>query len=85
MLGTKEYYDMAAAEWAKRGYAEDAEHECLRDFLNMIPKGGKILDLCCSAGYESKRITDLGYEAVGIDFSGESIKIARQKNPDILF
>lgn len=54
MLGTMEYYDKAAAEWAERGY-------------------------------ESKRIADLGYEAVGIDFSEESLKIARQKNPTIAF
>lgn len=43
------------------------------------------MDLCCGAGYESRRIADLGYEAVGIDFSEESIKIARQKNPSISF
>lgn len=85
MLGTMEYYDRAAAEWAERGYAQDSELECLRDFLNMLPKGSKILDLCCGAGYESKRILNLGYDAVGIDFSRESIKIARQENPTIVF
>ena len=85
MFGTLEYYDKAAAEWAERGYAQDSELECLRDFLNMLPGGARVLDLCCGAGYESKRIVDLGYEAVGIDFSGESIKIARQKNPAISF
>ena len=85
MFGTLEYYDKAAAEWAARGYAQGSELECLRDFLNMLPRGAKVLDLCCGAGYESKRIVDLGYEAVGIDFSGESIKIARQKNPAISF
>lgn len=85
MLGTMDYYDKAAAEWAERGYAPDAEVECLRDFLKMLPKRARILDLCCGAGYESKRIVELGYEAVGIDFSEESLKIARQKNPDISF
>ncbi|MDE5892477.1 MAG: class I SAM-dependent methyltransferase, partial [Acetatifactor sp.] len=35
--------------------------------------------------YESRRIADLGYEAVGIDFSAESLEIARQKNPTISF
>lgn len=85
MFGTMEYYDRAAEEWAERGYAQDAEVECLRDFLRMIPEGGRVLDLCCGAGYESRRVADLGYEAVGVDFSEESIKIARQRNPDISF
>lgn len=85
MLGTMDYYDKAAAEWAERGYAQDSELECLRDFLNMLPEGARVLDLCCGAGYESRRIADLGYEAVGIDFSEESLKIARQKNPAISF
>lgn len=85
MFGTMEYYDKKAAEWAERGYAPEAEMECLREFLSMLPEGARVLDLCCGAGYESRRIADLGYEAVGIDFSEESIKIARHKNPAISF
>ena len=85
LFGTMEYYDSTATEWAERGYARGAELECLRDFLNMLPKGARILDLCCGAGYESKRIVNYGYEAVGIDFSRESIKIAKQENPTIPF
>lgn len=56
-----------------------------RRVLQMIPKGGRVLDLCCGAGYESRRVADLGYEAVGVDFSEESVKIARQRNPDLSF
>lgn len=85
MKGTSEYYDKTAVQWAEQGYAGDSELECLPDFLNTLPRGARVLDLCCGAGYETKRIADLGYEAVGIDFSGESIKIARQKNPALSF
>lgn len=85
MLGTMEYYDKSAAEWAERGYAQDSELECLRDFLDMLPGEARILDLCCGAGYESQRIVNYGYEALGIDFSEKSLMIARQKNPSIAF
>lgn len=34
--GTMEYYDKSAVEWAERGYAQDAELECLKDFLDML-------------------------------------------------
>lgn len=85
MLGTVEYYDKTAAQWAERGYAPEAELECLREFLDMLPSGARVLDLCCGAGYETGRIAGLGYEAVGIDFSEESLKIAREKNPAIPF
>lgn len=80
-----EYYDNFAAEWAERGYAQDSELECLRDFLDMLPDEARILDLCCGTGYESRRIANYGYEVVGIDFSGKSLMIARQKNPSITF
>lgn len=85
MNGTMEYYDKAAQEWAQRGYAPDARMESLYAFLDTLPKGARVLDLCCGAGYETGRIAAYGYEALGIDFSKESIRIARQKNPGIPF
>lgn len=85
MRGTMDYYDKTALEWAQRGYAEDGELICLRDFLRMLPRGTRVLDLCCGAGYECRRMKDLGYEAVGVDFSGQSLRIARERNPDIPF
>ena len=85
MLGTVEYYDKTAARWAERGYAQGAELECLKEFLSMLPRGARVLDLCCGAGYETGRIAASGYEAVGIDLSGESLQIAREKNPAIPF
>lgn len=44
-----------------------------------------MLDLCCGTGYESFRLRRRGFEPVGLDFSGESLAIAREKNPDVLF
>lgn len=85
MLGTEAYYDKTAAQWAERGYAGDAEPPCLRRFLGLLPPGGRVLDLCCGAGYESWRVRELGFEAVGLDLSAGSLAIARERNPDIPF
>lgn len=85
MYGTEAYYDKTAAQWAENGYQEDGELACLGEFLAMLPEGGRVLDLCCGAGYESGRVKQRGFGVVGIDFSGESLRIARERNPQIPF
>lgn len=57
----------------------------MMDFVNQLDKGSRFLDLCCGAGYNSRHIQNSGYEVVGIDFSEESLLIAREKNPAITF
>ena len=85
MNGTKEYYDMTAQEWAERGYTEESEEPSLDEFLALLPPGSRVLDLCCGTGYDCKRLRERGYEVVGIDLSGDCIKLAQMKNPDIPF
>lgn len=85
MLGTAAYYDKTAAQWADRGYAQDGAIPCLGAFLSLLPPGGRVLDLCCGAGYESQRVRRLGFEAAGLDISAASLAIARERNPDIPF
>lgn len=85
MRGLREYYDKTAAEWAENGYGDDGYLVCQKEFLSLLPSGGRVLDLCCGAGYESGRVSVQGFDVVGIDFSGESLKIARERNPDIPF
>ena|GEM_PF-3107443 len=43
------------------------------------------MDLCYGVGYEFQRLHTCGYDVVGIDFSEESLRIAREKNPAITF
>lgn len=83
--GTKDFYNKTASDWAEKGYRPEGEVVCLKEFLADLNKECKVLDLCCGCGYESQRIKKYGYEVVGIDFSGESLKIAREKNPEIMF
>lgn len=85
MLGCKEFYDKTAASWAERGYPDEAEPVCMEEFCALLPEGGRVLDLCCGAGYESFRLRRRGFKPVGLDFSGESLNIARARNPEISF
>lgn len=85
MKNTADFYNATALDWAKSGYSDEAEIPALLDFAKRYPSGSRFLDLCCGCGYDSARIHALGYEVVGIDFSEESLKIAKERSPDILF
>ena len=85
MKGVREYYDKTAAEWAANGYGDQAYLPCLDEFLSLLPPGGRVLDLCCGAGYETGRIRERGFDALGLDFSGGSLEIARERNPGLPF
>lgn len=57
----------------------------LTEFIKQLPQNPRILDLCCGAGYESMRMDRLGADVTGLDFSEESIRIAKELNPNIKF
>ncbi len=85
MKSIKDYYNKTCSKWAEEWYPKDDMLLYLKHFINKLPKYPKILDLCCGAGYESMRMNNLGAKVIGLDFSEESIKIAKEKNPDIDF
>lgn len=85
MHGVQDYYDKTAQQWAENGYSEDGRLPCQEEFYGMLPPGCRVLDLCCGAGYESTRLACRGFQPVGVDFSSESLHIARERNPGIPF
>ena len=84
---------MASYEFLAGDYdtlTADVDYACWADYAEGHFRRGKrpvnrVLDLCCGTGYESFRLRRRGFEPVGLDFSGESLAIAREKNPDVLF
>ena len=85
MKGIKDFYNKTAAEWANKWYEDEALLPYLEEFISYLPENPRILDLCCGAGYESMRMKKLGADVTGLDFSEESIRIAKERNPDIEF
>lgn len=50
-----------------------------------IKPGARVLDVACGPGYVAEAARALGAEPVGVDFSAEMIRLARQRNPRIEF
>ncbi len=85
MKDTKDFYNQTAAEWADKWYEDETLLPYLKEFINYLPQNPRILDLCCGAGYESMRMQKLDANVTGLDFSEESIRIAKERNPSIQF
>ena len=81
----KKYYDTSAQMIADEWYGNNILLPTIKDFLSLLPQKPKVLDLGCGPGYESMRIESLGAEVVGIDFSPENVRIARERCPQCTF
>lgn len=85
MKDVKDFYNKTVLEWANNWYDDETLLPYLKEFINYLPQNPRVLDLCCGAGYESMRMKKLGANVTGLDFSEESIKIAKGRNTDIKF
>ena len=78
-------YDELAKDWSKGKSAEDWGLSELQEFARLVGSGGKVLDLGCGAGVQSKQLRIEGMEVVGLDISPKMIQFAQKKNPDCEF
>ena len=56
-----------------------------REFIKLLPKNAKILDVGCGPGRDAKFFLNQGFEVVAIDFSNEMLKIAKKVAPKVKF
>lgn len=72
---TLEYYNDNAASFV--GDTVNAKMNSIQEeFLQYVKEGGRILDLGCGSGRDSKLFLDRGHEVVAIDGSRELCKVA---------
>ena len=50
-----------------------------------IRNGVRVLDVACGPGYVAEAAQAAGGKPVGVDFSSEMVRIARERNPEIQF
>jgi SAM-dependent methyltransferase len=75
----KTFYDLVAERTADEWYSNNTLLPSIKEFLSLMPSKPRILDLGCGSGYESMRLSNEGAEVLGIDFSEENIRIARER------
>jgi cyclopropane fatty-acyl-phospholipid synthase-like methyltransferase len=73
---TIEYYDRHHAKFLKGTMDVDMSALC-QVFLKHIPKGGRILDLGCGSGRDTKYFVGRGYQVVALDASHEMVNATR--------
>lgn len=75
-------YDKIADHYAN-AFSNPSEH--IDDFLALLPKNAKILDVGCGFGVDSGYMASKGFDVVGVDLSKEMLRLAKQKFPQIDF
>ena len=82
---TKRFYDLTAVQTADQWYPNDILLPTIRAFLSFLPRHPRILDLGCGPGHESLRLFSQGATVLGLDFSEECIRVARERCPRCQF
>ena len=65
----------------KRGGAEPDEFVDAEQFLPLLPERAFVIDLGCGNGRQAEFIAAAGHEVLGVDYSFEALRVARQTQP----
>lgn len=78
-------YDKRARKYDATRSKYDNTQELVK-FASWLPENARVLDVGCGAGVPvAKVLTDDGFDVIGIDFSGNMLKLARKNVPDASF
>jgi 2-polyprenyl-3-methyl-5-hydroxy-6-metoxy-1,4-benzoquinol methylase len=79
-------YDEIAGEYTRQyAYGENMSLPALKKFLALLSAQAKILDVGCGGGQDAKFLAGNGATVLGIDFSREMIKLAKEYAPAATF
>jgi len=82
----REGYNTVADEYlAVRSQLHPRDVELLEELVRRLPEGARVLDAGCGAGVPVTRTLSLHFRAVGVDFSEEQLRRARELVPGAEF
>lgn len=84
---TISYYDTHAKEWSEKhhGFDDGTYWVVEMDRFHKLLPEGNILEIGSGTGKDARELLKHGYGYVGIDASSGLLKIARERNPNVLF
>jgi ubiquinone/menaquinone biosynthesis C-methylase UbiE len=81
----EEGYDKIAQEYHRQRDRLDRKDE-LEEFAGLLPDGARVLDAGCGGGVPVARfLTERGFRVVGVDLSGNMIRLAKENVPQAKF
>lgn len=78
-------YNKIAPNFSDRYFSDTTDIPFLDEFLKLLPKEAKILDIGCGPGQFSKYMSEQGFKVEGIDKAEEMINIAQTKTSQTSF
>ena len=66
----------------KRGPGEANEFKDVDRFVGLLPERAFVIDLGCGDGRHAERIAAAGHRVLGVDYSFEALRVARQTQPE---
>ena len=90
MAEVKRFCDYDAFAWLYAHYWGGEFHTQIlpmleRLILRLLPKGARVLDLCCGDGRIARALHKRGFHVVGLDGSEQMLHFARQAAPQVPF
>ena len=76
------FWEKTWQEVDKRAAPDAGEFDDVERFLGLLPDRSFVIDLGCGDGAQAERIAAAGHGVLGVDYSFEALRVARQTQPE---
>ncbi len=81
----REIWDQRYAVARQQGGSSLHYEPWLERWRHLLPEGGRVLDLGCGAGHDTRWLSDAGYPVLSADFSFDALSVAKRTAAVSLF